>query len=167
MARSWSERARRDFREREEYRKRNGEKDRYEKKDSRDDDREERGDRKETARQREEEAREDRREERGYRDDEWDDDYMNDLMQIRNAGPDDDVDDTLERLRSRYDYYERELDRYDADYDDLMAKYDRLRKDNQRYMLREGREIDRQQDKDIKSDGEIKDFDDLFKEREG
>lgn len=157
--RTWSSRARRDFREREEYRKRNDEKDRYEKRDSRDD--------------RSEDAREDRREERGY----WDsyDEYENTLMNIRNAGPDDSVDDQLDRMRESYRYIESELDRYDADYDYLMERYRRLADDNTKRMMRdavddayeEGEVVDRQQNKDIKQDGEDLSYEDLWKTREG
>lgn len=192
----WSKRAREDFDERKEYRKERGEKDRYEKKDEppgeRDDlrssdrkedkssdnsdrepDREERRDDNRSPRELEEAAKEDRREERGYYEDEWkEDDFEYYLSQIRNASPDDNVDDAIKRLRERYDYYERELDRYDADYDDLMAEVERLRKDNRRYMMRdsvrrEGREAERMQDQDIKQDGEPQTFDDLWKNREG
>lgn len=166
--RTWSPRARRDFREREEYRKSRGEKDRYEK---RDDDREDdRRDEVEDSDERRRDAREDRMEERGFAENEYRldaDERENLLMQIRNASPDDDVDEYLDRLRREYDYYERELDRYDADYDDLMAQIDDLRRDNARYMMREGREIKKQQTDDIKEDGEPKTFDELFKEREG
>lgn len=167
MARGWSRRARRDFDERREYRRERGEEDRYVKRgDSTRDD-------KRSPRELEEDAREDRREERGYREDEWsEDDFDNYLMQIRNASPDDNVDDAISRLRERYDYYERELDRYDADYDDLMAEVDRLRRDNRRYMMREsakreGDALENQQRTDIIEDGEPKDFDDLWKNREG
>ena len=195
MARTWSSRARRDFTEREDYRKREGEEDRYKKRDSdrgvekrREDDREERrDDRRETRREderddsrsderRERDAREDRRDERGFWWDLDDDkveagDVINSLTNIRNAGPEEDVEDELEGLRRRYDYYEAELDRYDADYDELMNRYKRLADDNRRYMMRdardEGREVDRTQDVDIKDDGEIMDYDDLWKKREG
>lgn len=185
MARTWSSRARRDFREREEYRKRNDEEDRYKKRDSgrreerrtdRESERDERDREERSDERRERDAREDRREERGYwwdlDDDEVDaGDVKNSLINIRNAGPDDDVDRELDALTRRYDYYEAELDKYDADYDELMRRYDKLLEDNRRYMMRdtgdEGRELKRQQDKDIREDGEPKTFDDLWKEREG
>lgn len=171
MARSWSARARRDFREREEYRKERGEEDRYKKKDSG-----RREERREDGRSEEriqEDARRDRREERGYFSDL--DDYEATLMNIRNAGPDDDVDEELDRLRRSYDFYEAELDKYDADYDELMRRYERIRDDNRRYMMRdsvddareEGREIERQQDDDIKLDGENLSYKDLWETREG
>lgn len=170
MARSWSARARRDFREREEYRKRNDEKDRYEKRDS-DDRRDDRRSRSDEELRRD--AREDRREERGW----WNDydDYEAYLMEVRNAGPDDDVDEKLERLRRSYDYYEAELDKYDADYDELMRKYKEVVEDNRKYMMRdavddgreEGRVVDKQQNDDIVQDGEEMTYEDLWKTREG
>lgn len=162
--RSWSSRARRDFREREEYRKSRDEEDRYKKKSPYSEDNSDSADK------RRRDAREDRVEERGYEEDEYrldSEERENLLMQIRNAGPDDDVDDYIDRLRREYDYYERELDRYDADYDDLMVQVDDLRRDNARYMMREGRTIKEQQSEDIKEDGDPKTFDELFRKREG
>lgn len=169
MARKWSRRARRDFDERRDYRRRRGEIDRYERQDaSRTEDpyrREADADRDEK-----EAARYDRLSERGY-------DYMGPedrealLMQIRNAGPDDDVDDALSRLRQEYDYYEMELDDYDADYDRVVSEIERLRNDNRRYMMRESSEgavIKEQQNEDIRQDGHgPKSFDTLWDEREG
>lgn len=181
----WSKRAREDFDEREEYRKENDEKDRYEKRGS---DTELRGGEKskegaggETPERSEREmardAREDRREERGYFDD-----YrrMNReereglLIELRNAGADDDVDDKLDRLRKEYDYYEGELDKYDADYDRLMEELRRVRRDNQRYMLRGDRgrreEEEKVQDrfkKDIRDDQNVQSYDDLWEDRIG
>ena len=101
-SRSWSSRARRDFDEREDYRKRKDDK-----KDGRETrDREERNDRR-SDRELERDAREDRMEERGYYHDEErlsPEDREALLMEIRNANPDDDVNEKLDRLRREYDY---------------------------------------------------------------
>lgn len=165
-SRSWSSRARRDFDEREDYRKRRDEEDRYKKKD--DDETDDRGRKderqdNETPERREEDARRDRREERGWFDDIED--------RFRNGDESTDYDGLFKQLRERYDWYEEELDRYDADYDNLMAEVDRLRNDNRRYFMREGRRDDRpseelikkEQDKDIRDDGKEMSFDDLWK----
>ena len=165
-SRRWSSRARRDFDEREDYRKRRDEEDRYKKKD---DDETEDGGRKDerqdndTPERREEDARRDRREERG-----WFDDIVD---QFRNGDESIDYDGLFKQLRERYEWYEEELDRYDADYDDLMAEVDRLRNDNRRYFMREGRRDDKpseelikkEQNKDIRDDGKEMSFDDLWK----
>lgn len=165
-SREWSRRARRDFDEREDYRRRRGEEDRYEKKD--DDETDNRGRRderqdNESPTRREEDARRDRREERGWYDDIED--------QLRNGDENTDYDGLYKQLRERYEWYEEELDRYDADYDDLMAEVDKLRNDNRRYMMRGSRrddrpgrdEIEREQDEDIRDDGKEMSFDDLWK----
>lgn len=163
-SRKWSSQARRDFRERAEYRKARGEEDRYRK--SREDDRRGRRDyRMEDDRsRREEDAREDRREERGWYDDIED--------RLRNGDDSTDYDGLYNQLRERYEWYEEELDRYDADYDDLVAEVDRLRNDNRRYFMREARyrddrpgerEIEREQNEDIRDDGKEMTFEDLWK----
>lgn len=160
----WSKRAREDFDERKEYRKERGEEDRYKKKD---DEREE--DREETA----EDAREDRRDERGY---EWgEDDLEADLMQLRNASPDENVDEALDRLRARYNWYEEQYDRLDRGYAEMYDEVDKLRRENRRYMMRDSygearraeRAIKESQNKDIVEDGEIQSIDELWDNREG
>lgn len=183
-SRSWSARARRDFREREEYRKERGEEDRYKKRDSGNDyeDRDDvrRGDGGEVPERSEEDverdAREDRREERGY---EYDDERLPRdvreamLMDLRNASPDDDVDDRIDRLRREFDYYEQELDRYDSDYDRALAQLDAMRRENRRYMMRDsGREEQKEEIKDfleadIRDDQEYQSYKDAWKERIG
>lgn len=160
-SRSWSSRVRRDFDEREDYRRRRGEEDRYEKKD--DDETERKGRKDENPERRESDARRDRREERGWFDDIED--------RLRNGDENTDYDGLFKQLRERYDWYEEELDRYDANYDDLMAEVDRLRNDNRRYFMREGRRDDRpsedtirkEQNEDIRDDGKEMTFDDLWK----
>lgn len=165
----WSNRARRDFKERAEYRKENDEKDRYEKKESERSDNDSKSES-----ERSKDAKEDRMEERGWaRMGAEDREAL--LMDIRNANPDEDVNEKLDRLRAEYSYYEEELDRYDADYDNLMNELNRLRRDNQRYMLRQGTdaredldEAKDRQDRDIEQDNSAEgDFDSLWKEREG
>lgn len=150
-SREWSRRARRDFDEREDYWKRNDEEDRYRRKD--DDEK------------RSENAREDRREERGWYDDIED--------QLRNGTDETDYDGLYQQLREKFEWYEEELDRYDADYDDLMAEVDKLRNDNKRYRMRASRddrpgkeEMEREQKEDIKDDGKELSFDDLWKKAE-
>lgn len=150
-SREWSRRARRDFDEREDYRRRNDEEDRYRRKD--DDEK------------RSEDAREDRREERGWYDDIED--------QLRNGTDETDYDGLYQQLREKFEWYEEELDRYDADYDDLMAEVDKLRNDNKRYRMRGSRddrpgkeEMEREQKEDIKDDGKELSFDDLWKKAE-
>lgn len=156
----WSERDREDFDEREEYREEHGEKDRYEKKDD---------EKEETA----EDAREDRRDERGY---EWgEDDLEADLMQLRNASPDENVDEALDRLRARYSWYEEQYDRLDHGYAEMYEEVDKLRKENRRYMMKDSYEEARKaerairdsQKEDIVEDGEIQSIDDLWDNREG
>ncbi|UWG68361.1 MAG: scaffolding protein [Bacteriophage sp.] len=149
-SREWSRRARRDFDEREDYRRRNDEEDRYRRKD---DD------------ERSEDAREDRREERGW--------YDKIEEQLRNGTDETDYDGLYQQLRERFEWYEEELDRYDADYDDLMAEVDKLRNDNRRYRMRGSRddrpgkeEMEREQKEDIKDDGKELSFDDLWKKAE-
>lgn len=154
----WSTRARRDFEELEDYRRRNDEKDRYEKRDEREetDEGEGRG---------REDAMRDRREERG-----WYDDIE---RQLRNPDDNTDYDGLYNQLRERYEWYEEELDRYDADYDNLMAEVDRLRRENTRYFMRAAQQRndpypnedrpDKEQDEDIRDDGEPKTFDELWK----
>ena len=150
-SREWSRRARRDFDEREDYRRRNDEEDRYRRKD--DDER------------RSEDAREDRREERGW--------YDKIEDQLRNGTDETDYDGLYQQLREKYEWYEEELDRYDADYDDLLAEVDKLRNDNRRYRMRGSRddrpgkeEMEREQKEDIKDDGKELSFDDLWKKAE-
>lgn len=135
-SREWSRRARRDFDEREDYRRRN-----------------------------DEDAREDRREERGW--------YDKIEDQLRNGTDETDYDGLYQQLRERFEWYEEELDRYDADYDDLMAEVDKLRNDNRRYRMRGSRddrpgkeEMEREQKEDIKDDGKELSFDDLWKKAE-
>lgn len=167
-SRSWSSRARRDFDERENYSKRRDEEDCYKKKDY--DETEDRGRKDErqdndTPERREEDARRERREERG-----WFDDIEH---QFRNGDESTDYDRLFKQLRERYEWYEEELDRYDADYNNLMAEVDKLRIDNRRYFMREGRRDDsllpseelikKEQDKDIRDDGKEMSFDDLWK----
>lgn len=154
-SREWSRRARRDFDEREDYRKRNDEEDRYRRKDDDPQDNEKRS----------EDAREDRREERGWYDDIED--------QLRNGTDETDYDGLYQQLREKFEWYEEELDRYDADYDDLMAEVDKLRNDNKRYRMRGSRddrpekeEMEREQKEDIKDDGKELSFDDLWKKAE-
>lgn len=149
-SREWSRRARRDFDEREDYRRRNDEEDRYRRKD---DD------------ERSEDAREDRREERGW--------YDKIEEQLRNGTDETDYDGLYQQLRERFEWYEEELDRYDADYDDLMAEVAKLRNDNRRYRMRGSRddrpgkeEMEREQKEDIKDDGKELSFDDLWKKTE-
>lgn len=150
-SREWSRRARRDFDEREDYRRRNDEEDRYRRKD--DDER------------RSEDAREDRREERSW--------YDKIEDQLRNGTDETDYDGLYQQLREKFEWYEEELDRYDSDYDDLMAEVDKLRNDNRRYRMRGSRddrpgkeEMEREQKEDIKDDGEELSFDDLWKKAE-
>lgn len=150
-SREWSRRARRDFDEREDYRRRNDEEDRYRRKD--DDEK------------RSEDAREDRREERGW--------YDKIEDQLRNGTDETDYDGLYQQLRERFEWYEEELDRYDADYDDLMAEVAKLRNDNRRYRMRGSRddrpgkeEMEREQKEDIKDDGKELSFDDLWKKTE-
>lgn len=150
-SREWSRRARRDFDEREDYRRRNDEEDRYRRKD--DDEK------------RSEDAREDRREERGW--------YDKIEDQLRNGTDETDYDGLYQQLRERFEWYEEELDRYDADYDDLMAEVAKLRNDNRRYRMRGSRddrpgkeEMEREQKEDIKDDGKELSFDDLWKKAE-
>lgn len=150
-SREWSRRARRDFDEREDYRRRNDEEDRYRRKD--DDEK------------RSEDAREDRREERGW--------YDKIEDQLRNGTDETDYDGLYQQLRERFEWYEEELDRYDADYDDLMAEVAKLRNDNRRYRVRGSRddrpgkeEMEREQKEDIKDDGKELSFDDLWKKTE-
>lgn len=154
-SREWSRRARRDFDEREDYRKRNDEEDRYRRKD----------DDPQDNKKRSEDAREDRREERGWYDDIED--------QLRNGTDETDYDGLYQQLREKFEWYEEELDRYDADYDDLMAEVDKLRNDNKRYRMRGSRddrpgkeEMEREQKEDIKDDGKELSFDDLWKKAE-
>lgn len=165
-SRSWSSRVRRDFDEREDYRRRRGEEDRHEKKDDDETERKRRKDERqdnENPERREYDARRDRREERGWFDDIED--------RLRNGDENTDYDGLFKQLRERYDWYEEELDRYDANYDDLMAEVDRLRNDNRRYFMREGRRDDRtsedtirkEQNEDIRDDGKEMTFDDLWK----
>lgn len=155
-SREWSRRARRDFDEREEYRRRNDEEDRYRRKDD---------DERQGNERRSEDAREDRREERGWYDDIED--------QLRNGTDETDYDGLYQQLREKFEWYEEELDRYDADYDDLMAEVDKLRDDNKRYRMRGSRddrpgkeEMEREQKEDIKDDGKELSFDDLWKKAE-
>lgn len=159
--RTWSARARRDFREREDYRKRNDEKDRYEKRDS------DRRDYRRDDEDRERDARRDRREERGFYDDYTREDYEADLIALRDSAPDSDSGEILDRLRARYDWYEQELDKYDADYDDLMKRWDRLSRRDQDNVLRETSKVKDAQMEDIKNDNKLKTFDEMWKEREG
>lgn len=163
-SRAWSSRARRDFDEREDYRKRRGEEDRYERKDSDDTERGRRDERQnnESPERREEDARRDRREERG-----WYDDIE---RQFREGDENTDYDGLYKQLRERFEWYEEELDRYDADYDELIGEVDRLRNDNRRYMMRGTARRDpgkdtaiEEQDEDIKEDGKELSFDDLWK----
>ena len=81
--------------------------------------------------------------------------------------------DCNQQLREKFEWYEEELDRYDSDYDDLMAEVDKLRNDNRRYRMRGSRddrpgkeEMEREQKEDIKDDGEELSFDDLWKKAE-
>ena len=149
-SRAWSSRARRDFDEREDYRKRRGEEDRYERKDSDDT---ERG----------------RRDERQNNESPggWYDDIE---RQFREGDENTDYDGLYKQLRERFEWYEEELDRYDADYDELIGEVDRLRNDNRRYMMRGTARRDpgkdtaiEEQDEDIKEDGKELSFDDLWK----
>lgn len=151
----WSPRARRDFDEREEYRNRNDEEDRYKKKDEVE----------ESEGRRAENAIKDRREERG-----WYDDIES---KLRNPDDNTDYDGLYSQLRERYEWYEEELDRYDADYDNLMAEVERLRRENTRYFMRASQQRNDpyknedtptgEQDEDIRDDGEPKSFDELWK----
>lgn len=154
-SREWSRRVRRDFDEREDYRKRNDEEDRYRRKD----------DERQGNEKRSEDAREDRLEERGW--------YDKIEDQLRNGTDETDYDGLYQQLREKYEWYEEELDRYDADYDDLMAEVDKLRNDNRRYRMRGSKddrpgkeEMEREQKGDIKDDGKELSFDDLWKKTE-
>lgn len=154
-SREWSRRARRDFDEREDYQKRKDEEDRY---------RKEYGDQQDNEK-RSEDAREDRREERGW--------YDKIEGQLRNGTDETDYDGLYQQLREKFEWYEEELDRYDADYDDLAAEVDKLRNDNRRYRMRGSRddrpgkeEMEREQKEDIKDDGKELSFDDLWKKTE-
>ena len=154
-SREWSRRARRDFDDREDYRKRNDEEDRYRRKD----------DERQGNEKRSEDAREDRREERGW--------YDKIEDQLRNGTDETDYDGLYQQLREKYEWYEEELDRYDADYDDLMTEVDKLRNDNRRYRMRGSKddrpgkeEMEREQKEDIKDDGKELSFDDLWKKAE-
>lgn len=165
--RKWSSRARRDFREREDYRKRRGEEDRYKKRDG--DETNDRGRKdyrqdNESATERARDAVEDRREERGWYDEIED--------RLRNGDENTDYDGLYNELRERYEWYEEELDRFDADYDDLMREVDKLRNDNRRYFMRGSARdydkpgisaIEKEQNEDIREDGEDLSFDDLWK----
>lgn len=164
-SREWSRRARRDFDEREDYRRRNDEEDRYRRKDDDETDRRGRRDERQDNERRSEDAREDRREERGW--------YDKIEDQLRNGTDETDYDGLYQQLREKYEWYEEELDRYDADYDDLMAEVDKLRNDNRRYRMRGSRddrpgkeEMEREQNEDIKDDGKELSFDDLWKKAE-
>nr|UVY03789.1 MAG: hypothetical protein [Bacteriophage sp.] len=164
-SREWSRRARRDFDEREDYRRRNDEEDRYRRKDDDETDRKGRRDERQDNERRSEDAREDRREERGW--------YDKIEDQLRNGTDETDYDGLYQQLRERFEWYEEELDRYDADYDDLMAEVDKLRNDNRRYRMRGSRddrpgkeEMEREQKEDIKDDGKELSFDDLWKKAE-
>lgn len=152
----WSEQARRDFKEREDYRKKHGELDRYRK----------RGDYDEKSyHSRLVDARLDTDESREWERDEFD--MENTLMQIRNAGPDDDVTAHLARLRARYDYIESRLDQYDADYDYLMANYAALKDYSVSKLMSQGSVLKQEQNENIKEDSRPKTFDDLWVKREG
>lgn len=164
-SREWSRRARRDFDEREDYRKSNDEEDRYRRKDDYETDRKGRRDERQDNERRSEDAREDRREERGW--------YDKIEDQLRNGTDETDYDGLYQQLREKYEWYEEELDRYDADYDDLVAEVDKLRNDNRRYRMRGSRddrpgkeEMEREQEEDIKDDGKELSFDDLWKKAE-
>lgn len=95
------------------------------------------------------------------------DDYGALLINIRNADPSENIDDVIARLRSRYEYYEQELDKYDADYDELMGELSKLRNDNTSNFLSQTASVEKEQKTDIKEDGDPKDFEDLWKTREG
>lgn len=153
---TWSERARQDFREREDYRKKHGELDRYRKRGDYDN---------KTYHERLVDARLDVEESRDWEDDAFDMDAA--LTQIRNAGPDDDVSADISRLRARYDYIESKLDRYDADYDYLMANYAALKDYSVSKLMSQGAEIKETQLENIKEDGEPRSYDDLWNTREG
>lgn len=156
-SREWSRRARRDFDEREE--------DRYRRKDDDETDQRGRRDERQNDERRSEDAREDRREERSW--------YDKIEDQLRNGTDETDYDGLYQQLREKFEWYEEELDRYDSDYDDLMAEVDKLRNDNRRYRMRGSRddrpgkeEMEREQKEDIKDDGEELSFDDLWKKAE-
>lgn len=104
-------------------------------------------------------------ESRDWEDDAFDMDAA--LTQIRNAGPDDDVSADISRLRARYDYIESKLDRYDADYDYLMANYAALKDYSVSKLMSQGSEIKETQLENIKEDGEPRSYDDLWNTREG
>lgn len=164
-SREWSRRARRDFDEREDYRRRNDEEDRYRRKDDDETDQRGRRDERQNDERRSEDAREDRREERSW--------YDKIEDQLRNGTDETDYDGLYQQLREKFEWYEEELDRYDSDYDDLMAEVDKLRNDNRRYRMRGSRddrpgkeEMEREQKEDIKDDGEELSFDDLWKKAE-
>lgn len=164
-SREWSRRARRDFDEREDYRRRNDEEDRYRRKDDDETDQRGRRDERQNDERRSEDAREDRREERGW--------YDKIEDQLRNGTDETDYDGLYQQLREKFEWYEDELDRYDADYDDLMAEVDKLRNDNRRYRMRGSsddrpgkEEMEREQKEDIKDDGKELSFDDLWKKAE-
>ena len=164
-SREWSRRARRDFDEREEYRRRNDEEGRYRRKDDDETDRRGRRDERQDNEKRSEDARDGRREERSWYDDIED--------QLRNGTDETDYDGLYQQLREKFEWYEEELDLYDADYDDLMAEVDKLRNDNKRYRMRGSRddrpgkeEIERKQKEDINDDGKELSVDDLWKKSE-
>lgn len=164
-SREWSRRARRDFDEREDYRRRNDEEDRYRRKDDDETDQRGRRDERQNDERRSEDAREDRREERSW--------YDKIEDQLRNGTDETDYDGLYQQLREKFEWYEEELDRYDSDYDDLIAEVDKLRNDNRRYRMRGSRddrpgkeEMEREQKEDIKDDGEELSFDDLWKKAE-
>lgn len=158
-SREWSRRARRDFDERED------EEDRYRRKDDDETDQRGRRDERQNDERRSEDAREDRREERSW--------YDKIEDQLRNGTDETDYDGLYQQLREKFEWYEEELDRYDSDYNDLMAEVDKLRNDNRRYRMRGSRddrpgkeEMEREQKEDIKDDGEELSFDDLWKKAE-
>lgn len=155
---TWSAEARRDFREREDYRRRHGELDRYRKREDYSDDEYNR---------RLMDARLDRIEERGWEKDSYD--FENDLMQVRNADPENgDHEEALDRLRARYAYVESRLDEYDADYDYLMARYTRLKEDALDSISRATAQITKTHDEGMnEDDNPPKTWDDLWERREG
>ena len=97
-SREWSRRARRDFDEREDYRRRNDEEDRYRRKDDDETDRRGRRDERQDNERRSEDAREDRREERGW--------YDKIEDQLRNGTDETDYDGLYQQLREKYEWYE-------------------------------------------------------------
>ena len=94
-------------------------------------------------------------------------DYENTLMQLRNAGPEDNVEEALESLRRERRWYNDFEAGARSEFDSMRERITELEEENARLFIRAGENVKEEQNKDIMEDGEDKSYESLWPKREG